>query len=209
MVTNMSKSSWQRKAPVLALLLAVGTAGVVAWQQSGEPDASLASDTYDLSSVPATKPEPVIATPRPTPAPIADHAEGDGHGHDAGPISTQDVQAQLLSELGELEREFLSEPVSETWSSGTELMITESLSEARLAPNQVPVPVSHDSECRSNSCRIRVTYRNEMDAQMGEIFLLGGIAERLPNANFGRLVGADGSVQIVMYANTGPARKSR
>ena len=88
-------------------------------------------------------------------------------------------------------------------------MIAESLSETRLAPNQAPIPMSHESECRSSSCRIRVTYRNEMEAQMGEIFLLGGIANQLPSANFGRIVAADGTVQIVMYANTGPARKSR
>ena len=67
---------------------------------------------------------------------------------------------------------------------------------------------THDAECRSTTCRIRITYRDEMDAQMGEIFLLGDIAGTLPSANFGRLAGAGGTVQLVMYADTG-ARPSR
>jgi len=76
-----------------------------------------------------------------------------------------------------------------------------------LAAIEAPLPISHDAECRSTSCRIRVTYRTEMDAQMGEVFLLGGIANELPSASFGRIVAPDGSVQIVMYAATGPVRR--
>ena len=38
---------------------------------------------------------------------------------------------------------------------------------------------------------------------MGEIFLLGDIAGTLPSANFGRLAGDGGTVQLVMYADTG------
>lgn len=204
----MSNNSWQRKAPVIALLFAVGAAGVVAMMQAEEatPVASTPAQGPDALSSPAA--EPSVATREHALANRSDDATTDDHAHDSAPVSDQDIQAEMLEGLSALETEFLSEPVSESWSGGTERMIAESLSEARLAANEAPIPISHDSECRSNTCRIRVTYRSAMDAQMGEIFLLGGIAERLPTANFGRLEAPDGSVQIVMYANTGPAKKT-
>lgn len=199
----MSNSTWQRKAPVLALLLAAGAAGVVIWLQPADPS------TDQVANI-STQPFPAQPTPL-LPEKAASQAaaavephDGDVHEKEHGSVvSDQDIQAQLLRDLGELENKFLSEPVSAGWSVSTQKMISDSLSESRLAANEAPIPVSHDAECRSTSCRIRVTYRNQMDAQMGEIFLLGGIANELPSANFGRLVAPDGSVQIVMYADTG------
>lgn len=203
----MSNSTWQRKAPVLALLLAAGAAGVVAWLQPTDPSTDQVAST-ETPPVP-TQPTPLLPknSARQAASESLVHDE-DAHekGHGAV-LSEQDIQAQLLRDLGELENKFLSEPVSSGWSISTRKMISDSLSESRLAANEAPIPVSHDAECRSTSCRIRVTYRNQMDAQMGEIFLLGGIADVLPSANFGRLVAPDGSVQIVMYADTGVVKR--
>ena len=172
---------WQRWAPITALSLVALAAALIFWMQPDESSPVAIVDTHDA--------------PRPPPAP-------EPAGDDA-PMSNEQREARLAAELAGLEQEFLAEPVSPGWSFASERVIAEALSAERTAAHQGPAPLSHDAECRSTTCRIRITYRDEMDAQMGEIFLLGDIAGTLPSANFGRLAGDGGTVQLVMYADTG------
>ena len=197
---------WQRWAPITALSLVALAAALIFWMQ---PDESSPVAIVDPAPLAVAAPGPVSTTaadrdthdaPRPPPAP-------EPAGDDA-PMSNEQREARLAAELAGLEQEFLAEPVSPGWSFASKRVIAEALSAERTAAHQGPAPLSHDAECRSTTCRIRITYRDEMDAQMGEIFLLGDIAGTLPSANFGRLAGAGGTVQLVMYADT-CARPSR
>lgn len=204
----MSKNLWQLKAPILGVLLATSAFALALWYRSSDrlPHAATELVSPEIVSQSPTAPESTAQATFVKPAIGPEHAHDQGM---AGIHSQLDTQAQLRSELEQLEREFLAEPISAAWSTSTEKLIAESLSESGLAVNNAPAPISHESECRSNSCRIRVTYRNDMDAQMGEIFLLGSIANSLPSANFGRLVSPDGTVLIVMYADTGTVKRQR
>lgn len=143
------------------------------------------------------------------PVPAARLAPSDtGARHDDAPLSQEQAEAKIINALQELEDKFQSEPVSVGWKNSTQRMIDTALSQEALSVNQSPAPIAHEAECRSFTCRIELTYSNDIEAQMGEIFLLGGIAQRLPSVQIGRLSGPDGSMKIVMYANTGVARRS-
>lgn len=205
MTETMTKSSWQRKAPLLLLLAVAGVMAVATWYQMRKPstiDTASPARQAPAPASPSTS-EPVAGSRRFEPA--MQPAEPASTDHPEEPVSAQEHRAQKISALNALDREFQRQPRSATWGSNTEQVIAASLSESGLAANQAPVPIEHDAECRTSTCRIHVTYANEMDAQMGEVFLLGDIARQLPSARLGRLFNEDGTVELVIYADTGKA----
>lgn len=203
----MSNDFWQRKAPIIMLAIAIPVMAAIVWWQVDERSPQQRAEPLlaEATEQPATLPDSVAVQGFRF-ATGADASRKDQAEHTHKKVSGQDLQAQLMTELEELDLRFRSEPVSVSWSGNTERMIDSALSGAGLAVNDAPEPLAHDVECRTFSCRIRLTYRNEMDAQMGEVFLLGDIAKQLPSAQFGRLVAPDGTIQIVMYADTGTKR---
>lgn len=128
----------------------------------------------------------------------------DGHDHDVTPEQRALNQQEAIREL---ESKFVTEPVSASWASGTERLIATAFSSGNLAEKDAPVPNAQQAVCRSFTCRIDTTYADELQADIGLQFLLGDIAARLPKARPFRIVQPDGSVQWVIYANTGQARR--
>lgn len=208
----MSRNFWQQRAPLIMLALAVAIISTMIWWQVAKQSPLNMETSVSTAAAASHSPQErkalgeIVITGSHIRTVVGDPE----HSHDSHRlVSAQELQAELISELGLLDRKFQSEQISPTWSSKTWRLIDNALSAETLASKQAPSPIAHDAECRTFTCRIRVTYRTEMDAQMGEIFLLGDIATELPSANFGRLVAADGTIQIVMYANTGRAAKNR
>jgi hypothetical protein len=115
----------------------------------------------------------------------------------------QDPDAALLEQIQNLDTKFQAEPIVPAWAMEQEQMIAASFAPEALKLAAAPAPLSHEESCRSKTCRINVIYRNELDAQVAQLNLLGAISSSLSHATFGQISGADGSVQLIMYARAG------
>jgi len=142
---------------------------------------------------------------RPSPAPqgVASHVLPPEHEAE----DAMDQDERVLRGIQKLEAKFQAEPIAPRWAAEQEQMITASFSPAALKAAAAPAPVSSAASCRSQTCRITATYKTELDAQVAQLNLVTAIAPSLPHAIMGEVTGADGSVQLFVYAtpdNGGP-----
>lgn len=130
------------------------------------------------------------------------------HGADSEVPLTAAQQAQKLQDLqSQMESKFVSEPYSASWAPGTEKLIDGAFAASNLAYENSPAPISRKAECRSNSCRISIVYKDDVQADIGQQFLLGDIASRLPKAKLLRVSNPDGTVEVIAYAHTAPGHR--
>lgn len=123
-------------------------------------------------------------------------------------LQTPAQRSEKLQEaINQMELEFQSESVSSGWASTTEKIIAGAFSSTSLAGKGAPVPSAHRASCRTFSCRIQATYANDVEADIAEAFLTSDIAGQLPKAKHFRFMAPDGTVQLILYANTGSTRR--
>lgn len=125
------------------------------------------------------------------------------------PVSAAQGEQKMRALVAQAEAKFVSEPLSAAWAAPTEKMIDSAFTPKNLEWNQAPTPLAHDAKCHSTSCRVEVTYQDDLQADIGQQFMLGDIAARLPRAKLFRLRNPDGTVQVIAYANTGSGRARR
>lgn len=133
-------------------------------------------------------------------------------GHDEEhdlPATAAQGEQRMRALAAQEEAKFVAEPLSAAWAVPTEKLIDSAFTAKNLEWNQAPKPLAHDAKCHSTSCRIEVSYQDDFQADIGQQFMLGDIATRLPKAKLFRLRNPDGTVQIIAYANTGPGRARR
>jgi hypothetical protein len=180
-------------ALVLAALLIGAGIGVVAMRAAAP------------SAAKAAKPEATqVAEPTPTPAAPASYTSPVAAA--APPLQAprhQDPDAQLLEQIQALDAKFQAEPIAPAWAMEKEQMIAATFSPEALKTAAAPAPISHEESCRSKTCRINVVYRSELDAQVAQLNLLGAISPSLSHATIAPVPGADGSMQLIMYARAG------
>ena len=123
------------------------------------------------------------------------------------PLTAAQQEQMMQTLLGQMESKFASEPYSAVWASGTEKLIDSAFSAGNLAYESSPRPISHESQCRSDTCRVRVVYKDDAEADIGQQFLLTDIAARLPKAKLLRITRPDGTVEVIAFARTRPAHR--
>lgn len=124
----------------------------------------------------------------------------------AEPPTPEQIKARQLEDLRRADLKFLAEPVDTAWATASEAAIAAVLTEGHLADQGAPAPVSHHATCRSKTCRIDATYANEMESDIGQAFLIGDLAPRLPLAQMLPFRQPEGKIQFVIYARAPPAR---
>lgn len=124
-----------------------------------------------------------------------------------GPVTAAQTAAKQEDRMWKLDAEFMAEPVSAGWAASTERVFDSAFSDENLASKGAPAPVAHDVSCRMFTCRVEVTYADEVQADTGMQFMLGDVAALLPKAKHVRFDRPDGSVQWIAYMNTGRPRR--
>lgn len=189
--------------PVLLLALAAALVLAATWWLRPPGSARTVPDPVSMPSTATdARPQPA-SSPRAATASAADFESED-------PYSAKDETARIAEGLEKLERKFQAEPVSPAWAAQQERMIANAFTPAALKEGGAPAPIEHQASCRSKTCRISVTYKTDMDAQVAQVVLLGSIAPSLARTTMGQIPAADGSVQLVLYADAGngpPKRK--
>jgi hypothetical protein len=118
----------------------------------------------------------------------------------------------LEEALAQQDAKFLAEPASAAWAAPRESLIESTFTRAQLKLDGAPTPLSHEASCRSATCRINVTYRTSAESQTATLSVLGHISSSLPHTMMAEVPNADGTVQLVLYADSGhpyPGRMSR
>lgn len=193
-----------RHTAVLTAAAVLAVAGL-AWLAGARHAANTALPGATPSPVakPAPAAPPAVAAaaaPAPLPTP---HAGGEG---------PEDGDAKLLDALGKLESKFQAEPISPQWAYQQEAVIAKAFAPETLARDGAPAPLDHEAHCRSTTCRVAATYRNAEDSRVAQLFVLGHLASNLPRTMLAEIPGADGTMQLVFYADAGtkvPAHLTR
>lgn len=118
--------------------------------------------------------------------------------------------ARQAATIRDRENEFVNEPLASAWAASSERAIKNALSAAALAKEGATAPKSLESTCHSQTCRISMTFNDEMKADFTKVVFLEQIAETLPRAEIFQQPQPDGSIRYLVYARSaGPAVASR
>lgn len=145
---------------------------------------------------------------------MSDRSRPSRLGWDAGPekidngnapktVTSAEIAALQAATMRSLDNKFADEPLSAAWATKTERNISSALSVNALVKEQATAPKSMQSTCRSQTCKISLAFDNSAQADFTKGVFLQGIAESLPSAQIFLQEGADGSVNYVIYAQTG------
>jgi hypothetical protein len=118
-------------------------------------------------------------------------------------MTSAEIATLQAAAMRSLDNKFVDEPLSAAWATKTERNISSALSSNVLGKEQATAPKSMQSTCRSQTCRISLAFDNSAQADFTKGVFLQGIAESLPSAQIFLQEGADGSVNYVIYAQTG------
>jgi hypothetical protein len=120
----------------------------------------------------------------------------------------RDPDAAMLEQLQALDTKFEAEPVVPAWAMEKEQMIAATFSPEALKTAAAPAPLSHEESCRSKTCPHQRGLQERDRCAGGAAQLLGAISSSLSHTTGAAIPGADGSVQIVMYARAGTPSRS-
>jgi hypothetical protein len=99
-----------------------------------------------------------------------------------------------------IERVFAEEKNNAQWSLASTRLIEQSLSAEKFREFGALPPLSSDIECRSRTCRIRMTYTDSGEATDAGTLLNFELAKQLPYAVAMSRTRADGSIDHFIYA---------
>ena len=196
----------QKPTLVLLFTAAIIAAAVAFVRLRGSaPEPASAPTVAADQTAPADAPILPPALPNAAPAARAPQERAQFHEGDSEDLieTAEQRKDRTIRALQELDTKFQAEPVNPQWATPQEQMITASFSPEALKAKAAPTPLKHEESCRSNTCRISVTYKTPMDSQVGNFNLLAAISPSLTHAVFGEIPGGDGTVQMVVYASPG------
>ncbi|MEO8364596.1 MAG: hypothetical protein ABI538_00160 [Pseudoxanthomonas sp.] len=103
------------------------------------------------------------------------------------------------------ENKFVIEPLSAAWASRTERTIGNALAATTLAKEHAVAPTSLESTCHSQTCRISMSFPDELTANFTKVVFMEQLAETLPQVELFQETLPDGSFRYLAYANAGSA----
>jgi hypothetical protein len=127
--------------------------------------------------------------------------------HRAMPTAQEAEQAREQA-VRSLETRMVEEARDAAWAADNERHIDAFFDAGKLAKAGVPPAASHDVECRTHVCRVRMRVDSDLGADQTTQALLQHIAQSLPNAQIFQQDDARGA-DIVVYAQAPAATPSR
>ncbi len=125
-------------------------------------------------------------------------------------MSPAAVAARQAATIRQREDAFTNEPLAAAWASSSERAIKNALSAASLAKQGATAPTALESTCHSQTCRISMSFDDDLKADFTKVVLMEQIAETLPRAEIFQQTQPDGSIRYLVYARTAaPAVASR
>jgi hypothetical protein len=120
----------------------------------------------------------------------------------------QEIAQTRAERVRSLEARMVEEPRDGTWAANNEQHIDAFFAVDNLNKAGVPPVVSHDVECRTHVCRVRMRVESDLGTDQATQALLQHIADALPNAQIFQEDDARGA-NIVVYAQSPSAAPSR
>ena len=125
---------------------------------------------------------------------------GDQYG--APPLTSAQIAQMESDARRSRESKFVDEPLSAAWAARTERSIGTALSATNLSKEGARAPIALESSCHSQTCRISMSFADEVTANFTKVVFMEQLAETLPQAEIFQEYLPDGSFRYIAYAST-------